>query len=500
MLWKHGTILVILALGACTTPPFSTPSVQVAGVPELTIGLVADTQIQNRQAWSARNLLRSRMGERVTDVTIRPPALDVTARDLLGAHLDMQRQRGVAAIFYLGDGSNQGCRSELSSRVSGGEGIFALLERFREESGIPVFFVLGNHDFLAAGNTEEPVTHAQLCGGTDNVASKQELIGLADTFNRASAAKPQWTYQSSVQSVGSARCAGPTGTSQSRRPSCYYAATLDFGSAARRYRFLLLDTNDYVDVTASSILTAPGQSLFTQDFEGTRGAMSFIDLEGATSQTTWLNTQGEQSLASGATPDVLVALTHYDVPSLRKKVIIPVSRQTQRIGDIFSKNGRKYYRDAPFVLSGHTHTRRTKRFSTGIVEDRKEVVRLEELNIGSTTDYPSLSAVARFGRNGARAAMSYEALTPSRESCDAILSELESTPFPNAVSGMARGREAVALSRTRRTAYRFLNATAAQAVFANIDAFVRGSSRRAVCLGLEGGAMEAKRPLKAPAL
>ncbi len=502
--WKTRLLvpgLATLALASCGEIPPVRSIMPFPGEPDLVVGFVADTQIQNQRAWAARNLLRNRMSDKVIEVTIRPPTLDATARVLLRSHLALQKEKGVSAIFYLGDGSNHGCRSELSAETKGEEGIFPLLSRFREERDVPVFFVLGNHDFLAAGNTEERESHADLCGGEENVATKRELIRLADAFNRESADKGRWTYASSVDGAGSANCQTPVAAPQSRRRSCYYAATLDVPANGRTFRFLLLDTNDYVDVTRSRALPSRGRGLLTQDFEGQRGAMSFVDEARALSQTSWLGARGKAAAAAGSTPTVLVALSHYDVGALSKTFVIPLSRQVQRLADIFADGDTRFYQESSFFVSAHTHTPITDRISRGIIENGVEIVRLEELNIGSTTDYPSLSAVARFGRNWSGATMSYEPLTPDRGRCGTLMRELEETDFPNVVLGARRGRQAVALSKERPDDYQYIDdAAEAKAIFDNIAHFVNGSEERAICLGLEGGALEADKDSERPAL
>lgn len=505
--WQQGilagaALLCAFAVSGCATTQANPATVQLhTGTPEFSFGTIADTQIQNRQAWAAHNLLRSPEADRRITVTIRPPVLDLAARTLLRAHLDEQQKRGVSAIFYLGDGSNQGCISELASTTQGDEGIFPILAKARQNSGIPIFFVLGNHDFLAAGNTENPIQHAGLCGGQSNVATKAQLIRMADDFNRTSAAQAGWTYRASTSDALEAHCAGPeqTETRQSRRQGCYYAATLDIARGAKRYRFVLLDTNDYADVSRNRVLRWGGNTALTTDFEGLRGAMSFRK---ATSQTSWLAEQGRQSREAGQRPDVLVALTHYNIGDLRRMVKVPLSRKTQLLGNIFVDQAGAFYGERAFVVSAHTHTQTTATYATTVTERRKALITLDEVNIGSTTDHPSLSAVLELAPSPRGLTMAYEPITLSRAGCEQVLNDLAVAQFPRAFLGNTTGGRAIAFDPANPLLYHQVTQKNVADVFANIDWFIGSSSKRAICLGLIASAIEAKAadPIQPPQL
>lgn len=507
--WPKGR-LVVARLWAALCPVVLTGCVATAAPPQtvrlhldppqFSFGTIADTQIQNRQAWTAGNLLRSAKADRVIPVTLRPPALDLAARAMLRAHLDEQARRGVSAVFYLGDGSNQGCLSELAGTAPGDEGIFPILASFRQERNIPVFFVLGNHDFLAAGNTENAGQHAELCGGKANVATKAQLIRMADDFNRTSAGQIGWTYRTSVTDALETHCSGPDQAEprQSRRQGCYYAATLDVLHATKRYRFLLLDTNDYADVTRNRVLRGGGNTLFRTDFEGLRGAMSFRE---PTSQTKWLAEQGRISRVDNQTPDVLVALTHYSIKDLRKTLKIALSRKSQRLGDVFVDDAGAFYRDRAFVVSAHTHTRQTQAIATTITKQGKRIVTLGEVNIGSTTDHPSLSAVIELAQSPRGLMMAYEPITLSRAGCEQVKADLAIEPFLQAFLGSKVGGRAIAFDPSEPQLYHKVRPDNVDAVFANIDSFIGKSVQRAICLGLMAGDVEAKaKPLEPPQL
>lgn len=479
----------ILVTGCGGLPPPRSIAMH-AGPPVIAFGAVADTQLQNREAWAARTVLRNTKVDRgPLKVTIRPPVLDAAARVLLEHHLQAQRERGVAAVFYVGDGSNQGCRSELMGEGVGIEGVLTILRRFRQDSGIPVFLVPGNHDFMAAGNTEDPTEHAALCGGADNAASKLELIRWTDALNRESAELGGWRYASSIGAGLDASCAGASQVEirQSRRHGCHYAATVDAAAGERRVRFLLVDTNDYVDVGRIRALKRGGNTPLTLDYEGLRGAMSF---KGKESQTAWLAARGRESREQGTRPDMLVAVTHYPIRALRRNIIVTVSNKTQRVADVFGDRDGRFYSDAAFVVSAHTHTPTTAIGTTRIVEGREEVARLDEVNVGSTTDFPSLSAVLRLEPSAIGTTLTYEPISPSREGCEAILDDLATTRFPEAFLGVDVGGRAIAFDPRDPMLYHRIDESSAEGVFANIDWWTKDRPDRLVCLGLAAGAVE----------
>lgn len=481
-------VMVTFLLSACTGGYDVRSISPYVGDTDLMIGIVADSQFQNREHWAVKNDLRDASKDRLINVTIRPPALVATARELLLAHLTKHEERGVTAIFYLGDGANHGCRSELS----GANGLFPTLTEFRDRSRIPIFYIVGNHDFLAAGNASNSSRNRiqdSMCG-TDGWVKKRELIGLIEQFNADSATIHGLQYLSSVNrgKISSDRCSADTGLQLSRLPSCYYAGIIDLVTDGRTHRFLLADTNDYVDVTSSKYP-------FAGQVEGTRGAISFRDSETVTSQTNWF-VETQRNLQKLEPAAILVGLSHYDVPALRKQVpFIVLSRKTQLLANLFvdPASGQNFFREGAFFASAHTHTQKMKKLSTGITKGGETILSLAELNVGSTTDYPSLSTIVRFSREGSEPRMSYEPVRPSDEGCADVLSDLNATVFPDYSGAHGTGRDAVFLNEQSPFAYRDLNddQPGANAVFARLDTFIGNAPHRAVCLGLEAGRLEA---------
>lgn len=371
-------LALLLALSACTarfTGETAQPldGCEAPRLPEQRrglIGLVADSQFNtlNPSGW---NLWRRGPSDWFLDVAIRPPALDYTSHYLLRSIIAKQIDAGAEVIFYLGDGANNGCQDELVGRhdVDGIDGIFTVLRQARARYRRPIFFVLGNHDYLGAGNGSGVLaTRQALCNATrtgrNAPLTKLDVIGLIHAFNAESAAlDPRWDYRDNFDAHALARaCNGGRGLrprNQHLRRGCFLAGRLLDRGTSREY--LLLDSNDYVDVPASRL------------FAGRRGALSFHDDEGSLSQVSWLVAHGD--------PDarLRILLSHYDVATINAD----------------DDRGPYHDRLAPLIrerrtlwLSAHTHwpEARARDHAFG---RRKRRVHATEINLGSATDYPA---------------------------------------------------------------------------------------------------------------
>ena len=125
------------------------------------IGLLADSQITSKNGFSDFSF-RSKLADNIVDVSIRPPALErYLAEEMLNIALKKLTQdangekEGVDVILYLGDGANSGGTDEI-------ETLFTALKKHRDETGTPIFMLIGNHDYLGAGNIVSPGTRFAL--------------------------------------------------------------------------------------------------------------------------------------------------------------------------------------------------------------------------------------------------------------------------------------------------------------------------------------------------
>jgi hypothetical protein len=150
---KRGFCLLLL-ISVVLTGCDMMPTRPAASFP-LKIGLLADSQITSQNGFSDFHY-RCKMADALVDVSIRPPALEcVLATDMLRIALNKLTQdsqgdkNGVDVILYLGDAANSGGADEIDT-------VQAILSEHRQRTAVPVFILIGNHDYLGAGNIVSP--------------------------------------------------------------------------------------------------------------------------------------------------------------------------------------------------------------------------------------------------------------------------------------------------------------------------------------------------------
>lgn len=495
-LWILATAALAL-LGGCVSGPAKDLSGLVkSGAPDggaqpLSIGIVADSQLQTLGNYENVAGYRGRFEDAAVWVSIRPPAVDATSRSLLRTHLETLHRRGAKAIFFLGDGANNGCFDEFSieSANPGEEGVLRILDEFRTAKGIPVYFVLGNHDFLGAGSTSQSRRREIFCsedreGRSNRPLSKLDVIRAVDDFNRKNAFAG-WSYDSSLgDGAATQRACGTVPDVQHRVPGCYLAARVDYRAGGPAVQFILLDSNDWADVSRSGVRRF--------DQEGLRGAMSFHDDDSMElpSQTRWFERNAAEPVA------MRVAMTHYDVSGLRKKfpLVGAIANYTQRFMDLFTAPGapRAVNQDAAFVVSAHTHNPAHRERSARIkvkcdpVGGRCAPVQrfsIDELNVGSTTDYSNYSTLVHLvPARGSPGDLFYERVGIDTAACRALFEQLDKEG----------GWAAIGIDRRNRHNYRRFDVERVRAVWTRIEELSRGDPARANCIGLYAAALERK--------
>lgn len=479
-----------LCLGGCTTTRLSGSIIPRQNAPAslgLAIGILADSQFQTRQAFRQVRFFKNPRMDRWIDVTMRPPALDWAARSMVRAQLERLRTNHVEAVFFLGDGANNGCRDEFADGYglppgnktveANSQGVLAVLEEFRKRSNIPVFFVLGNHDFLGAGTTSERKYRKPLCedprgepdyrreakawpgqasgdSGANPPLTKYEVMALIDRFNRESAAlEPRnWRYRSNFENGSAATvraaCEEPSGKSpesQHLRPGCFIAATLDLTRNGTSVQFLLIDTNDCGNNVAIQLI--PGLPMKHWAAEGVFGCVSYI---GKQSQVGWFKNNTAAPVA------MRVGLTHYNVAHLRSSSLLRwAMRGREGLIDLFADKDKQpeARQISAFLISGHTHTQVYKVHDAHFYSpclgapgcSFKQKILLAELNVGSTTDYTNLVTVLRLNPGDRRedSTMIYERQGPDAAACSAAFNALADFQFskPGADAAKQDGSE-----------------------------------------------------------
>ncbi|MDB5694392.1 MAG: hypothetical protein JWO81_3455 [Alphaproteobacteria bacterium] len=475
--------------------PLSRPLVLVTNreaLPQsgLRVGFVADSQIQTRSNNKHVRGYRGPIEDSQVQGAIRPPALDWAARSMLRSDLEQLVTQGAKMIFFLGDGANNGCYDEFArgfaddaELVPNEASVLSLLAEFRLTHHVPVYFILGNHDILGAGSTSAIGQRKRFCKaklGPNRYITKFEAMQWAEMFNQRNAGLPNaGTYRSNWAGNEDAirRNCGGAKVAQDRKRGCYLAATVDTLIDGRTAQFLLLDTNDWADV----VTLFPG---FEQ--KGARGAMTFVDKGGILSQTSWFNAHASQRV------DLRVALSHYDVGGLRSQLLKwKFSNKSQRYLELFTEGHEPAVpiQTHGYVVTGHTHTQtyvhEPHRFAMncGLLRGScadTDLFSVDELNIGSTTDYTSFATLAQLDPDPTKPADIYFKRVEVRD-CEPVWTEID----------RGIGWPALGVNTANRYAYRKFKLREVEPIWAKLRDYAGDDAHKLNCIGVYSAAVEA---------
>lgn len=479
--------------------PLSRAITEATQLPEtgLRVGFVADSQIQTRSNYKRVRGYRGTIEDIAIQGAIRPPALDWAARSMLRTDLEELVRQGAKVIFFLGDGANNGCYDEFALGFDDGAhpgqneaGVLALLDDVRKTRHVPIYFILGNHDILGAGSTAAVGARKAFCKAEvspNRMISKFEAMKWTEKFNQGNRGLVNaGTYRSSWDEAAIARNCGTNSAKHDRIPGCYLAATLDYEIDGRTTQFLLLDTNDWKDVAFSGLP-------FWQQ-EGMRGAMTFKDLpnKAILSQTTWFDRNASRPV------DLRVALSHYDVGGLRYQILGQVfSQKSQMYLNLFAEGRRpaRPIQTQAYVVTGHTHVPTIGNLRHGFAMncgwmwgscENTDRFSINELNIGSTTDYTSYATLAQFDPDPSRpAGFSYRRVESELRGCDEIWAAIRRDI----------GWAAFGINPSKRYAYRKFRLRDVKPIWANLANYAGNDAHKTNCIGVYAAAVEARAEL-----
>jgi hypothetical protein len=379
------------------------------------IGLLADTQITSEDS-TPDSLYRSRALDKSIECAIRPPALEHLATEMLRIALD-RFPSDVDVILYLGDGANSGGENEL-------ETLFTVLQEHRSKSKIPIFMVIGNHDYLGAGSTSDPLMRFLLVNRLrpqevpplpatyHRFLSKYEVLKRISAFNRASSDLPANTFFRYTDNGGA------LDPNLDHDSGLYLAGRLVYPKDGdKTVEIFLADTSDYVDTSIKPEVTILEPFIPQWGLYGMQGSVSSRDRKGAPggprlSQITYL-----RDSSAGLPPEYRFIASHYPPDNLdRKRSDIPTSWHFELLNLLHgawetietalfgSRYANQHLQDwcidgeANYWLSGHTH--RTTMLRPGQSEAHVGGLAwlwtgasFHNINVGSTTDYRAHIAV-----------------------------------------------------------------------------------------------------------
>jgi hypothetical protein len=350
------------------------------------IGLVADSQIQTKNNTGFVLGMQGTIEDRVKKVSVRPPALNAVSINMLEYFLkDMIDNHKVGIVLYLGDAANNGCEDEIDT-------VFNTLRKFRDGTDsrkgkrtVPIFFLIGNHDYLGAGNTPLDEDRKKLCncGSSKNcddaefnhMLAKHEVIQITHEFNMGNSKYSDWDYidnfisgkvSESCKSKDTGKCPGclfalfGKDSSGIRKKGCFLAGKITYKKDGSE--ILLFDTSDYY-----------GKWYFKNEVFVKKKYMGL---------TGWISDEQIEFFKSklGASPPVRIIATHYPKDDLAISDSKTRGILMDKMGSIITPEPGKKAIYGTYWISAHTHNRYT------IWKNNDKDLPFEMLNIGSTTD------------------------------------------------------------------------------------------------------------------
>lgn len=364
------------------------------------IGLLADSQITSQNGFSDFHY-RSKQADDLVDVSIRPPALECfLADEMLQIALNKLTQdshgdsKGVDVILYLGDAANSGGADEIETALK-------ILANHRQQTGVPIFILIGNHDYLGAGNIVSPgIRFAMInrIGRPDNPAlTKYEVLRKFSAFNRDNNLLPAgkcFQYSDNIDAVEKNK-------DLDHETGLYLSGVLMYRQEGKAsIDIFLVDSSDYKDAPDWSEAAGMG-------FYGVIGSVSFKDDGEFISQSGYL-----KKIAQSSNPQFRFLASHYPKDHLDRitfakpgKVPFNITNLTWDVTETafkvptFSKSLNQNLeplltpQENNYWLSGHTHVPtipKPERFAVGGLLGEKY---FRACNVGSTTDYRAHAAI-----------------------------------------------------------------------------------------------------------
>ncbi|MCG7530748.1 metallophosphoesterase [Psychrobium sp. MM17-31] len=338
------------------------------------IATIADSQITTEKN-SEGNPFRTPLADKFSNWAVRTTTQETLALENLGYFFSDMKNQNPDIVFYLGDGMNSGCKDEADE-------FFSTLRHSRKELGKPIYFVIGNHDYLATGNQVEPAIRRASCGGEEGSTdkfyyTKKEIIKMTYQFNResfSSFSDPSIfiTFKDNIHPIEAGTtieeslddiCPGPS--QEQHKNGCFYSGIIEYSKGGIQGQIILTDTSDYQDINVKP------EVLITEVY-GVRGSISWE--EGG--QTDWINSNLNSSY-----DDVRIITSHYPIEGLGY-----TSVYVGRPADLLLKG-----KNRNLWLSAHTHIEdpdegpRNNRFAENFYITT--VATTAHRNVGSTTDY-----------------------------------------------------------------------------------------------------------------
>ena len=379
----------------------------------ITIGLLADSQITSQKGCLDYGYRSKLIDRRLCPVAVRPPALEYLAKDMLRVALErLSAEKNIDVILYLGDGANSGGADEVNDLI-------AVLEAHKtKDPNTPIFMVIGNHDYLGAGNTSNPIDRYILLNRPwedpnrphNQPLSKSDVLEKIREFNEKSGSST-FSYQDNCVKNPDCPLLDPN---LDHDTGLYLAGHVTYSVPPKpTVQIYLADSSDYNNTPHKPKIEA-----LKWEFYGLKGSMSSEDKK--SSQISYFEGIPEPNcpyfrvMASHYHPDYFDRNRYtakapkgliwrfenflHEVWELCGSILCGHRYARHYLGPLLSDKGKNYW------LSAHTHRESMTKPSQGRIG--VGVFGLEgsfgSINIGSTTDHRAhVAVVERFRREEA---------------------------------------------------------------------------------------------------
>ncbi len=326
------------------------------------IGILGDSQITSQNGQFNKGM-RSNFSDTMVNVAVRVPALEYLAPKLLEISLEKLALK-VDLILYLGDGGNSGGTDEIKK-------LFVIFDQFRSKHPlIPLYIVIGNHDYLGAGNTTNLNSRCVLlnsdCSDLNNLSnpplSKLEVLEKISVFNSLNPTI-QGLTTSYIDNIAIMKSQF-SGNRRDDHNGLYLAGLLSFKDRRNNLTEIFLsDSSDYKNLWFHA-------EVFGKEAYGLKGSISFSD---ETDQVPYLKNISK----NGA---IRIIASHYQPSDFNATFPFNGMSRVQRNLSHWLGNGDNYW------LSAHTHNNSITLSEVGVGGFFTEGF-FNGVNVGSTTDF-----------------------------------------------------------------------------------------------------------------
>ena len=363
------TILVIFSTiflyGFCSEKQTSPVRDDLPAFP-LKIGIVADSQLTTTKE-TFGHFSRTAFADGIARYGVRPSALEHLAPEMLDQFMGRLVKKKVDLILFLGDAANSGCTDEINK-------VITILKKYQKK--VPIFMVIGNHDYLGMGVTTNANVRFKSCQSRPKQnppLNKYQVIKLFSKFNKANAKyhKGKFTYRDSMQVMK--KKYQKHKSAQNDHYNYYLAGLLEYKAKNKtKVQFMLVDTSDYKDLAVDYRIGSKSSKTRTEMY-GNKGAISF---KLPNSQIKYL-----KRIAGPQEPEYRILASHYSPKKFDRSYWNCDYYRWKIKHELLSLIGK----NKNYWLTGHSHTKKPKKeiYKVG----KGNLSEFIGFNTGSTTDF-----------------------------------------------------------------------------------------------------------------